>query len=127
MLKTSSCVHRDRPWGWYETIESPDKTYKLKKIYVAPNQRFSLQYHSHRMEHWIIVEGSGTVQLNEYTEEVYPGKHFRIPQESRHRMTAGDRGILFYEVQYGTHCNEDDIVRLEDDYGRIDMNEYYTD
>ncbi len=127
MLKRLSCVRRDRPWGWYETMESPDKTYKLKKIFVAPNQRFSLQYHSLRMEHWIVVEGSGTVQLNQCTEKVFPGKYFHVPQESRHRMTAGDDGILFYEVQYGSNCSEDDIVRLEDDYGRIDMNEYYTD
>jgi len=77
------------------------------------------------MEHWCIIEGSGTVQLNSYEEEVFPGKHFHIPINSRHRMTAGDQGVLFIEVQYG-ECSEDDIVRLEDDYGRIDMREYYT-
>lgn len=127
MLKSCSCVHRERPWGWYETIESNNPTYKLKKIWVNPSERFSLQYHNDRKEHWIIVEGSGTIQLNQYTEEVYPGKHFCIPQGSRHRMTAGEQGVLFYEIQYGTNCAEDDIVRLEDDYGRIDMREYYTE
>ena len=60
-----------------------------------------------------------------YEEEVFPGKHFHIPINSRHRMTAGDQGVLFIEVQYG-ECSEDDIVRLEDDYGRMDMREYYT-
>jgi mannose-6-phosphate isomerase-like protein (cupin superfamily) len=120
-----SCVRRDRPWGWYEIIDT-GANHKVKRIYVNPNARFSLQYHNDRIEHWNIVEGSGLVQLNEYTEWVYPGKHFHIPINSRHRMTAGDDGVLFIEVQYGK-CHEDDIVRLEDDYGRIDMNEYYTD
>jgi mannose-1-phosphate guanylyltransferase len=78
------------------------------------------------MEHWVIIEGSGLVQLNEYTEWVHPGKHFHISINSRHRMTAGDAGVLFIEVQYGDTCHEDDIVRLEDDYGRIGS-EYYTD
>ncbi len=127
MLKRTPVVYRERPWGWYETMESDDPTYKLKKIWVNPSERFSLQYHNHRGEHWIIVEGSGTIQLNEYTEKVLPGKHFYIPQGSRHRMTAGEKGVLFYEVQYGTNCAEDDIVRLEDDYGRVNMREYYTE
>ena len=126
--KVCSCFRRERPWGWYETIQS-GANYKVKKINVNPNCRFSLQYHNHRIEHWNIVEGSGLVQLNEYTEWVQPGKHFHIPINSRHRMTAGDDGVLFIEVQYSAtgNCSEDDIVRLEDDYGRIDMKEYYTD
>lgn len=125
-MKTCSCVHRERPWGWYETYET-GPNFKLKKIFVKPNERFSLQYHNDRQEHWIILDGSGTVQLNEYTEFVLPGKHFMIPMGSRHRMTAGEDGITFYEVQQGPRVSEDDIVRLEDDYGRIDMKEYYTD
>ena len=119
-----TCVRRERPWGWYETIDQ-GPSHKVKRIYVKPNERFSLQYHNHRMEHWMVVEGSGLVQLNEYTEWVYPGKHFHIAINSRHRMTAGDDGVLFIEVQHG-QCHEDDIVRLEDDYGRIGNN-YYTD
>lgn len=122
--KGCSCVRRERPWGWYETIDS-GPTHVVKRLYVKPNERFSLQYHNHRVEHWCIIQGSGTVQLNSYEEEVFPGKHFHIPINSRHRMTAGDQGVLFIEVQYG-ECSEDDIVRLEDDYGRIDMREYYT-
>jgi len=120
-----TCVRRERPWGWYENIDSGSH-HKVKRIYVNPNARFSLQYHNYRMEHWVIVEGSGLVQLNEYTEWVYAGKHFQIPINSRHRMTAGDDGVLFIEVQHGDKCHEDDIVRLEDDYGRIGS-EYYTD
>ena len=119
-----TCVRRERPWGWYETIDQ-GQSYKVKRIYVNSNARFSLQYHNDRIEHWNIVEGYGLVQLNEYTEWVHPGKHFHIPINSRHRMTAGDEGVLFIEVQYGK-CNEDDIVRLEDDYGRIGS-DYYTD
>jgi len=112
------CVRRDRPWGWYETIEQGDE-YKVKRIFVNPNSRFSLQYHNRRSEHWVVVGGSALALVNNYEEQIYPGKHFFIPLGSRHRITAGDNGVMFIEVQFG-ECREDDIVRLEDDYGRVD-------
>lgn len=121
------CVHRTRPWGWYETIDGTHENYKIKKIFVNPNKRFSLQYHNERQEHWIVLEGSGLALVNNYEEWITPGKHFNIPQGSRHRLTAGDSGILIMEVQYGSTCTEDDIVRLEDDFGRVGMQEYSTD
>ena len=105
-----------RPWGTYETVHESG-TYKVKKIVVNPNQSFSLQYHEHRYEHWTIVEGSGTVINGEETIKCYPGSTFDIPVKQIHRATAGDYGLTFIEVQRG-YCNEDDIVRLEDDYGR---------
>lgn len=113
-MKTSK---EERPWGWFETIEEKEN-YKLKKIYVSPNQQFSLQYHNHREEHWVVVEGSGTITLDEITIPVEVGYSFKIGVKQVHRMKAGPDGILFYEVQMGDKCDEDDIVRIEDDYGR---------
>lgn len=108
----------ERPWGSYELIyESKDETYKVKKIVVNANQSFSLQYHEHRYEHWTIVEGNGTVINGEETIKCYPGSTFDIPVKRIHRATAGEHGLSFIEVQRG-YCNEDDIVRLEDNYGR---------
>ena len=107
----------ERPWGWFETIEEREN-YKLKKIYVNPNQQFSLQYHNYREEHWVVVEGGGTITLNENTIPAKVGNSFKIGIKHVHRMKAGSDGILFYEVQMGDKCEESDIERLEDDYGR---------
>jgi mannose-6-phosphate isomerase-like protein (cupin superfamily) len=106
-----------RPWGWFETIEERE-SYKLKKIHVNPNQQFSLQYHDHREEHWIVVEGSGFITLDKISFPVNVGDKFKIEVKQIHRMKAGAEGILFYEVQMGDKCDESDIKRLEDDYGR---------
>lgn len=105
-----------RPWGTYETVYE-SATYKVKKIVVNPNQSFSLQYHEHRYEHWTIVEGNGTIINGDDIIRCYPGDTFNIPTKQIHRATAGDHGLTFIEVQRG-YCNEDDIVRLEDNYGR---------
>jgi mannose-6-phosphate isomerase-like protein (cupin superfamily) len=106
----------ERPWGWFETIEETS-SYKLKKIFVKPNQQFSLQYHEHRDEHWIIVEGSGVITLGDEKSLVKENDSFFVEKKLVHRMRSGNNGILFYEVQTGV-CDEEDIVRLEDDYGR---------
>lgn len=108
----------ERPWGWFETIEET-LTYKLKKIYVNPNQQFSLQYHNNRDEHWVIVEGSGVITLGDEKSFVKENDSFFIEKGLTHRMSSGNHGILFYEVQMGI-CDENDIVRLEDSYGRVD-------
>lgn len=108
----------ERPWGWFETMEEKEN-YKLKKIYVKPNQQFSLQYHNHREEHWVVVEGSGTITLNEIATPAKVGCSFKIDIKQVHRMKADSDGVLFYEVQIGDKCEESDIERLEDDYGRI--------
>lgn len=108
----------ERPWGSYELIyESRDGTYKVKKIIVNPGQSFSLQYHEHRHEHWIMVEGTGVINNGETVLKCSVGDTFNIPVKQIHRATAGEFGLSFIEVQRG-YCNEKDIVRLEDDYGR---------
>lgn len=106
----------NRPWGHYETLYESE-TYKVKRIVVKPNQAFSLQYHKHRWEDWIIVEGSGIINMYEMTRNCVVGERFHIPPLALHRVTAGPDGLTFVEVQRGI-CNEEDIVRIEDNYGR---------
>ena len=106
-----------RPWGWYLTLDE-DSAYKVKRIYVKPNEQFSLQYHNDREEYWTVLEGDGTITQGEEERPIGPGDCAYIPKEQIHRLNGGDKGIYFVEVQRGV-CREDDIVRLKDDYGRI--------
>ena len=106
-----------KPWGWYLTLEEGSDS-KVKKIHVNPNHQFSLQYHEHREEHWIMVEGEGIITQGEVARVIEPGENVYIPIKQIHRLNGGEKGVVFIEVQRGM-CDEDDIVRLEDDYGRI--------
>ena len=106
-----------KPWGWYLTLEE-NGDFKVKKIYVKPGHQFSLQYHNDREEHWTIIQGIGTITQGEIESTIRPGEYAYIPKEQIHRLNGGENGITFIEVQRGI-CNEDDIVRLKDDYGRI--------
>ena len=107
----------EKPWGRYEVlIDEPE--YKVKRITLHPNQQFSLQYHNHRWEDWIIVEGAGKIRHGDYEDLCVPGDTFHIKPKQIHRATANALGLVFIEVQRGK-CYEEDIVRLEDDYGRI--------
>ena len=97
------------------------KGYKVKRIVVYPYQQFSLQYHKKRTEHWSIVSGTGTITINEKEYDVSVGSNWVIlPKDSIHRATAGGtEDLVFIETQIG-ECDEDDIIRLEDDYGRVE-------
>tara|TARA_B100001123_G_scaffold42775_1_gene43972 strand:+ start:440 stop:778 length:339 start_codon:yes stop_codon:yes gene_type:complete len=106
-----------KPWGYYITLDE-NKDYKVKQIHVKPNQQFSLQYHNEREEHWTILEGLGYITQGKTETVIRPGEYAYIPIEQIHRLRAGDDGVTFIEVQRGV-CREDDIVRIEDDYGRI--------
>ena len=106
----------ERPWGTYEVLlDKPD--HKVKEIYVKPNHRFSLQYHEYREEHWTIVEGIGYITQHGQETVIRPGENAHIPKKGVQRLEGGKDGITFIEVQRGD-CREDDIIRLEDDYGR---------
>tara|TARA_B100000965_G_C19570334_1_gene748813 strand:- start:261 stop:644 length:384 start_codon:yes stop_codon:yes gene_type:complete len=115
---------RERPWGWYKCI-CRGENYAVKKIWVEPNQRLSLQYHQHRAEHWTVVKGSGIVTRGNMDTPCKPGDTFDIGIEQRHRLSGGEEGVLIIEVQRG-ECREDDIIRLEDDYGRVQMSNIYA-
>mgnify|MGYP001298229225 CR=1 FL=1 len=106
-----------RPWGAYEVlIDEP--TYKVKRIIILPHQQLSLQYHKNREEHWTVVNGSGTIRVGNETKKATVGSRWIIQKEELHRATAQDENLVFVEVQLGD-CTEEDIVRLEDQYGRI--------
>jgi mannose-6-phosphate isomerase-like protein (cupin superfamily) len=106
----------ERPWGKFEILHESD-SYKVKKIWVNPNQSFSLQYHKNRYEDWIIVQGSGIINDGWKTRNCIVGDRFHIPPENIHRATGGSDGLVFIEIQRGI-CDENDIVRIEDNYGR---------
>ncbi len=109
-------IREDRPWGWFQTIDQ-GSDYKVKKIFVNPNSRFSLQYHNYRDEYWTVVQGSGKFTLGDESKDAVTGDNFFIPVKHYHRMEANSEGLMFIEVQRG-ECREDDIVRISDDYGR---------
>lgn len=112
-------VHR--PWGYYKTIDGNDMSgFKAKQIVVFPGKKLSLQSHNHRSEHWVIASGSAKVTLG--TSEFYltNNDYIYIPINSLHRIeNIGDKLLTFIETQIGDYLGEDDIVRYEDDYGRI--------
>ncbi len=109
----------ERPWGNYTVLDDTD-TFKVKRIEVLPDKRLSYQKHFKRAEHWFIVSGTATVTLDGRDYEVKTGEAIDIPQETAHRVAnRGSEKLVFIEVQQGTYFGEDDIVRLEDDYGRI--------
>ncbi|PCI40385.1 MAG: mannose-6-phosphate isomerase [Elusimicrobia bacterium] len=108
----------DRPWGSWETLYE-DADCKVKRIVVTPGKRLSYQTHAKREEHWTIVKGLATVTLDGVNKEYGPGQVVDIPTGAAHRVeNAGTDDLLFVEVQLGSYFGEDDIKRLEDDYGR---------
>lgn len=107
-----------RPWGLFENILE-ELDYKVKRIIISPNHSISLQYHFHREEYWIVVEGDGELTLEDTVRHVEVGDSVFIQKEQLHRLRAGKNGIVIIETQLGV-CDEEDIVRLEDNYGRVE-------
>lgn len=106
-----------RPWGWY-VILYDDENSKVKKIHVNEDSRLSLQKHNYRREVWTCIKGNLGVHLDGQEIEVKVGQSISIPTGSIHRAYSIDGEVEFIEVQTGTYFGEDDIIRLEDDYGR---------
>ena len=108
----------ERPWGRYYVLHD-ESSYKLKRIEVDPGGRLSYQYHYRRSEVWTIVEGVGTITLDDKVTDFKPGETVLIPQGVKHRVENKTNDIVvFIEVQTGSYFGEDDIVRIEDDYNR---------
>ena len=107
-----------RPWGSFENLL--DEEYcKVKRIIVKPGQRLSFQYHNKRSEAWVIVQGRATVTLDDELYIFGTGKIVDIPVGTKHRVKNDyEEDLIFIETQTGTYFGEDDIVRIEDDYGR---------
>jgi mannose-1-phosphate guanylyltransferase/mannose-6-phosphate isomerase len=111
-----------RPWGSYEQI-SMGPTYQVKRIVINAGASISLQKHHKRSEHWVIVEGIASVHLDGQERDLHPNESIYIPMGSIHRLSNnGDKPLVVIEVQSGSYLGEDDIVRLEDIYGRSKAN-----
>jgi mannose-6-phosphate isomerase len=127
-FKPAQVEHTERPWGWYESID--EKSYgstgnKVKRILVHPGQRLSLQKHAQRAEHWVVVRGTARITLGGLDGEtlkefdLMPGQHCDIAIGQIHRLSnLGQEPVEVIEVQMGAYLGEDDITRLQDDFGR---------
>lgn len=108
----------ERPWGRWEVLDI-GAGFCVKRITVKPGAILSLQLHHHRAEHWVIASGRARVTRGEAKLDLRPGEHVHIPLETAHRIeNPGSEPMEFIEVQYGERLDENDIVRLEDRYGR---------
>ena len=109
----------ERPWGNYTVLHS-DKSHQVKKMVVNPGKRLSLQSHNFRAEHWFIVSGQGIAELDGQEILLGPGDSIDIPIALKHRIACrGEGDLVFIEVQSGSSFAEEDIVRYEDDFGRV--------
>jgi mannose-1-phosphate guanylyltransferase len=114
-------LHRTvhRPWGTYTVLEE-GPGFKIKRIEVKPGASLSLQMHQHRSEHWIVVSGSARARNGEREFTVETNESTFIPPRNRHRLgNPGAAPLVIIEVQAGSYLGEDDIVRFDDQYGRI--------
>lgn len=114
-------IERDeRPWGYYEVVDQ-GQGFRVKRICVGAGQRISYQRHRQRSEHWYVVGGVGLVTVDGRESVVAIGDTVDVPVGAAHRIqNTGDEALVFIEVQTGSYFGEDDIQRLEDDYGRPD-------
>ncbi len=110
----------ERPWGSWHVIDVSEG-YKIKRIHVHPGTRLSLQSHEHRSEHWVVIQGIATCEVDDATKIVLQGESIDVPQGAHHRLgNEHDEELVIVEVQLGAYTGEDDIRRYEDDYGRSD-------
>lgn len=118
MSDNNSPKYDERPWGTF-TVLDEGETFKVKRIEVYSGKRLSYQKHAQRAEHWYVVQGIATVTLDGRDITLQAGEAVDIPQGTAHRIeNPGAATMVFIEVQRGTYFGEDDIVRLQDDYGR---------
>jgi len=113
-------LHRkvQRPWGWYDSIDEGGR-FKVKRIMVKPKASLSLQKHHHRAEHWIVVKGTAEITNGSKVLTLSENQSTYIPLGEVHRLAnPGNIPLEIIEVQSGSYLSEDDIVRLEDTYGR---------
>ena len=107
-----------RPWGWYETLALGER------FQVNPGAALSLQRHQRRAEHWVVIAGEGLVRVGDEEMHLHVDQSVYIPQKTMHRLSnASAQPLEIVEVQTGDYLGEDDIVRLQDNYGRAGMGE----
>lgn len=108
----------ERPWGRYEVLQEATD-HKVKCIWVSPGKRLSYQRHQKRAEHWFIVQGTALVTIDGQARTLGPGDTVDFAIGVLHRVAnTGNDEVIFVEVQTGTYFGEDDIERVEDDFGR---------
>jgi mannose-1-phosphate guanylyltransferase/mannose-6-phosphate isomerase len=120
--RNEGAVHRKvfRPWGWYDSIES-GKYFQVKRLYINPGAKLSLQMHYKRAEHWVVVSGTATATNGEEILTLAAGDSTYIPIGKMHSLeNKADEPLEIIEVQSGIYLGEDDIVRFEDIYGRVE-------
>lgn len=111
--------YTERPWGNFTVLSDEAPDHKVKCIVVHPGKRLSYQRHAKRAEHWYFVSGTARVTLEDTVTELRPGQSIDIEMGAAHRVANdGTQDVVFIEVQHGTYFGEDDIVRMEDDFGR---------
>jgi mannose-6-phosphate isomerase len=110
--------HDVRPWGSYTVLEDAPG-HKVKRIDVLPDRRLSYQRHARRSEHWFIVSGTAEVTVDGSSVRMAAGQALDVPVGTAHRIAnPGPGALVLIEVQHGDYFGEDDIERLDDDYGR---------
>ena len=122
--RSETDLHREvfRPWGSFDSL-GQGKNYQVKSIRVKPGGKLSLQYHHHRAEHWVVVSGTAKILIGEKTQLVTANQSVYIPLGEKHMLeNPGKEWLELIEVQSGSYLGEDDIVRLEDVYGRANAN-----
>lgn len=116
--ETLSSARVHRPWGWYQTTDLGAR-FRVKRILVSPGKKLSLQKHHHRAEHWVVVRGTAEVQRDNETILLRENESIYLPLGCVHRLAnPGKIPVEIIEVQTGAYLEEDDIVRIEDDFGR---------
>ncbi|WP_299601353.1 mannose-1-phosphate guanylyltransferase/mannose-6-phosphate isomerase [uncultured Tateyamaria sp.] len=117
-LQATTFPKDHRPWGWFESLVIGQR-FQVKRIHVHPGAALSLQSHHHRSEHWIVVEGTAKVTINDDVKLVSENQSVYIPLGAKHRMeNPGKVPMVLIEVQTGSYLGEDDIIRYEDVYAR---------
>ena len=114
----TSPTFEQRPWGSYTVLDEGHR-YKVKRLEILPEKRLSYQKHTQRTEHWMVVQGTASVTLEGQEITVEPGGTMNVPVGAAHRIAnPGSELLVLIEIQRGSYLGEDDIIRLQDDYGR---------
>ena len=112
----------ERPWGYYQTLSINPNAYQVKLLFIKPGCRLSKQLHNKRSEHWTIVEGKPTVTIGSQVKTCQVNDSMYIQRGAVHRIeNLSGKSCKIIEVQIGNYLGEDDIVRIEDDYGRASI------
>lgn len=117
MKENLDIYEEKRPWGNFRRF-TDNEISTVKIINVNPNQSLSLQSHNYRSEFWKVIKGSGFFEINDNKYQVYEGDEEYIKAKTKHRISSSDTGIVILEISFG-NFDENDIIRYEDNYGRI--------